>query len=470
MSARRRRVALTVGAVAVFVVSAALYAPTLARPLGNGDEAVYAEMAREMAATHDFWTLRWQGAPCLYRPPASVWPLALAVAVAGPSETAVRAPVALQTALAGALVFLLGARRRRVAVGLAAAVLFACARLTLRYAAYIESEPLLIDWFLGAWLAWEHTGTAAPGEPGSARPAQEQSRAWLVFGACVGGALFVKPIVGGLPLVLLALRRPPPRRLAALLALAAAPSLPWIAYQWAQHGRAFVDAFFVANLLGRSLHPMLRGSTPLYYPLMLWRTEGPLVLLFAVGVGHAAWRRDWAPLIWAAAVLLPFSLVASRYDYYALPAYPALALVTAAALVDVRRALAPIAVMLWALVHLPVIAWRGDVSDPESGALARVAGARMGADEVLFVVDQVPYSARWYAGRRTVQIVFDAREQEETRRMLPAEVMLDGRETWPARLAAQPGWAIVPKVYAGALGPPLEVVADEGPYLLVRRR
>jgi 4-amino-4-deoxy-L-arabinose transferase-like glycosyltransferase len=410
-------------------------------------------MGREMAATHDVVTLRWQGAPCLYRPPASVWPIALAIAVAGPREAAVRAPVALEAALAAALLFLLGARRR-LGVGIAAAALFATARLTLRYAAYIESEPLLIACFLAAWLAWEEAAT---------RP-----RAWIAFGLLVGAALFVKPIVGGLPLVLLALRRPPRRRLALVLALAAAPSLPWIAWQWARHGRAFVDAFFVANLLGRSLHPMLRGSTPLYYPLMLWRTEGPLVLLFAVGVAHAAWRRDWAPLVWTAAVLLPFSLVASRYDYYALPAYPALALMTATALVEVRRVLAPIAVTLWALVHVPVILWQGDVSDPETGVLAQEAARAMGPGDVLFVVDQVPYSARWYAGRRTVQILFDAAEYEETRRMLPAEVVLEDRGAWPARLLAGRSWAIVPKVYAGGLRAPLQLVGEAGPYLLVR--
>ena len=446
-------------AFGVFVVAALLFAPTLGRPLGNGDEAVYAQMAREMATTHDLGTLRWQGAPCLYRPPASVWPLAVAVAIA-PSKDAscewvVRLPLALEAALAAALLFLLGARRRNLASGILAAALFTTARLTLRYAAYIESEPLLVDCMLAAWLAWE--------------AAADKSRAWSAFGLFVGAALLVKPIVGGLPLVLLALRRPSPRPLALLLALAAAPSLPWIAWQWAQHGHAFVDAFFVANLVGRSLSPMLRRSTPLYYPAMMLQTEGALALLFAVGIIHAVRRRDWPPLLWTLAALVPFSLVASRYDYYALPAYPALALMTAAALVDVRRWLAAVALVVWAAWHL-ASAWLStdEVADPESGALAQKAATMMPTGEPLFLVDQSPYSARWYADRRTVQLVFDADEYAETRRMLPAEVILASPADYGRVLMAQPCFAIVPEVYAAGLPPSLTTIATRGPYRLIR--
>jgi hypothetical protein len=303
---------------------------------------------------------------------------------------------------------------------------------------------------MAAWLAWER-------------------RAWRAFGLAVGLALLVKPIVGGLPLVLLAVARPArPRTLLATLGLAAAPSLPWMIFQWAQHGRAFVDAFFVANLVGRSLRPMLRTSTPLYYPAMMWDTEGPLALLFLVGALHAAWRRDWAPLLWTVAALLPFSLVASRYDYYALPAYPALTLMTAGALVDIRRALAPVATGLWALVHVAMtLSAPLDVADPESGALAADAALRMPAGAPLYVVDQVPYTARWYGQRHTIQIVFDRREYDETRLMLPAAVVLDSQAAWPARVLSDHGWAIVPKVYAAAMPPSLRRVGERGPYYLV---
>ena len=458
-----KRAPVALGAALVFLSAAALFLPTLALPLGNGDEAIYAQMAREMATTHDIVTLRWQGAPCLYRPPASVWPLAIALALAakadpsanGSRDVVVRLPLALEAALAAALVFVIGAVRRNLPVGLVAATLFATARLTLRYAAYLESEPLLVDCMLAAWLAWE----LAPSRP----------RAWYAFGLAVGAALFVKPIVGALPLVLLALRRPRPRPLLATLALAVAPSLPWIGWQWTRHGRAFVDAFFVANLVGRSLSPMLRRSTPLYYPAMMLQTEGALVLVFVGGLVHAARRRDWPPLVWTLATLVPFSLVASRYDYYALPAYPALALMAAAALVDIRRWLAALALLLFAARHLAAT-WLGprDVADPDSGALARQAAAAMPAGEPLFIVDQSPYSARWYADRRTVQLVFDPAEFAETRRMLPAEVILTTPADYARIITAQPCFAIVPQVYAASLPPSLTTLATAGAYRLVR--
>jgi hypothetical protein len=91
----------------------------------------------------------------------------------------------------------------------------------------------------------------------------------------------------------------------------------------------------------------------------------------------------------------------------------------------------------------------------------------MPAGATLYVVDQVPYSARWYGQRHTVQIVFDPREYAETRLMLPAAVVLDAQASYAEVIARDRGWAIVPKVYAASLRPPLAIVAERGPYFLV---
>src|SRR5207253_7486029 len=70
---------------------------------------------------------------------------------------------------------------------------------------------------------------------------------------------------------------------------------------------------------------------------MLWQHEKTLILLGTVGLLYTASKRDYLPLAWTLGVLVPYSFVASRYDYYALLAYPPLPLGPGQAAIDVAR-------------------------------------------------------------------------------------------------------------------------------------
>ena len=123
--------------LALFAGSLALNLRGGGQPLANGDEAVYAEMAREMAGGAGIWTLSWQNRPVLNRPPVAVWPLALAARAASPSERVLRTPVAVFSALAVVLLFFFGAERHGIVVGTTAALLLAAADRWILYSRYI---------------------------------------------------------------------------------------------------------------------------------------------------------------------------------------------------------------------------------------------------------------------------------------------------------------------------------------------
>jgi len=446
----RGRLAL---AAALAVGAGALYLYRVDRPFGNSDEAIYAQTAREMAQDGDLLTLHWQGRPVLSRPPLSVWPLAAAVRLWGPRDLALRAVVALEAAAGVALLFLLGARRGGTAVGLIAALLLATSDRYYVYARYIESEPLLCALVIAAFLCW-------------------QRGSMVGWGLCLGAALLTKQIVGALPLLapFLDPNRVPWRALARGLAAAAALIVPYAIVQCVRYGVVFPRVLLGANVMARSMAPMHQSSGPAFYFQMLWRREGPLVLVAALGLGFSLAKRDFLPAAWTLATLLPFSIAASRYDYYALLFYPALALAAARLLCAlVRGYLALPVVALWAALHL-LPHWPGPPppEDPETGLLAQKMAQLSRPDDPLVMIDQLPYSARYYSQRRTVQVVLDAAEYRETSLLLPAEVVL-APDPVPYLQKLARWFAIVPHVDGGKLRGlgPVVVVGATPTYRLI---
>ena len=411
-------------AVVLFGVLVALYAWRTGGALHDGDEAIYAEMGREMARGSGVAVLRWQGQPVLNRPPAAVWVLAASMRLFGDGDRVVRAVASVEMALAAALLFVFASLRYDKKVGVAAALLFGASDLVFRYARYFESEPLLLVLVLGACICWQ--------------------RRWMMgFGACLAGALLTKQLVGALPLILPLVDRDR-RGLGKALIACALLALPWHLVLLARFGRAFPSAFLWQNLLVRSTQAMHEQTHAWFYLSTLWRLEGALILLALGGLVFTLWRRDYLPAAWTFAVLLPFSIAASRYDYYALLAYPALALATARLAVDavprLRGALAAAAVLA-AVLHTVVPRVRVlDVGPFEVRLLAELARNFSQPGDAMLVVDELPYTARYYADRYTLEIATDRTRYEEAVAMagvLPTEVAFAPD---PAAAAQFPRW------------------------------
>ncbi|HEY7955633.1 MAG TPA: glycosyltransferase family 39 protein, partial [Polyangia bacterium] len=382
--------------------------------LHDGDEAIYAEMAREMVSSGNWGDLTWQGETLYPRPPGAIWTLA-AVRAAWPAgardERVVRYPLAFLCALELALLVILGTQLFDLAVGVTAAGVLLTSDLFIGYARYFESEPLLCVLILGAFICYE--------------AARARPRFALGFGLCLGAALMTKQVVGAVPLLALLVDRTGEREgrvsaraVAGGLAVALAVWLPWHVWALALHGRAFVDGYFLGEVLERSRQPILHLTRFSYYVRELWRSEGPLVLLALAGIGWAAVgaarrrrRRDLLISIWALGGLVAFSLARTRFDYYLLVVYPALAL-GAATLVWTRlplgkRARLALAIALigaGAIAHLARDLSRFD-GDDEVRALARVASAHEPPEAELYLYNTHPYSARYYSERKVVTLL-----------------------------------------------------------------
>ncbi len=433
---------------------------TAAGSLINGDEATYALFARGLRHG-DLLHLRLGDTVIHQRPPLYPWLLALSTGILGETAFALRLPSVLASGATAAFTFLLGERLLGRRAGIAAGLVFATLALPYLYGRSVVSDMTLTA------LATASIYFIA-------------TRRWLAAGLALGGALLTKQVVGLLPLVAvvaLAWGREPPRRrdLAVLGGAALIAWAPWHVAMTVLDGSAFWDGYLMTNVLRRTRESLIAPTAPPYYLEVLWRKEGPLVLVGALGVALAAvgaWRRragDALVLMWLVGVLAAFTLATSRIDYYLLPAYPALALAMARPLVVLRPALTAglgaALVVASAVAHVPQRIGDMDRS-PEIRALAGAAGPDV-------VVDELPMAPELYGGRRVTLVVTRFPNYVRLLQMAfldPARVVWIPPEALAPYLSTRPG-AVVLEIKADLRHPVpagARLVGETSRYVLYR--
>ena len=368
------------------VLTLALLLPWLgAAPFDDPGEGQHAEIAREVAVSGDWLTLRLAGVRYFDKPPLLYWLIAAGFKGFGVSELVTRLPAVLGAAAAVAGTTLLGARLLGPGPGiLAGAALLSCA-LFAAFGRYVRPETLFvaaIQWGftglllglggsgaarLGGWLgspsAAPHTAAPGPllglGGSGAAPPpgpptetSGRGARFWAVAGcAALGVAALAKDVIGlagplaaiALALALAGRLRPigrwlPAPGLAALLVL----GLGWYALA-SMRNPGFLWYTVVDNHLLNAVQ--LRrfpdedvSLSSLEFLLVAGLGALPWTVTAVIEVGQLARRRAWriaedipwvALAVWAVALALVFTLSAFKLPHYGLPAYPAIALLAA---------------------------------------------------------------------------------------------------------------------------------------------
>jgi 4-amino-4-deoxy-L-arabinose transferase-like glycosyltransferase len=292
------------------------------RPLMLPDEGRYVGVA--FAMLHgDLWTPHLNGLPYFHKPPLMYWIDAAAFALLGPNEWAARLAPALGAWLMGAAVYL--DLRRRVGAreaGIALAVLATCpfffiggqfANLDMLVAGWVtvtvacaaraldETESAPRRWVVAAWSA-AALGVLAKGLIGIVLPALVIVPWWLARRR-IGALLRLFDPLGAL----------------AFVALVA----PWFVVMTLRHP-GFLDYFFVEQHFRRYAQGGFNNAQPFWFfvavlPLLAlpWSLWLPAIARRAARAAPGPWAfYGW----WCAAVLLFFSLPASKLVGYALPA------------------------------------------------------------------------------------------------------------------------------------------------------
>ena len=308
----------------------------------DADEAYYAEASREMLASGDWLTPRFNFADRWQKPVLYYWLTAATYAVAGVTESAARLWSAL-SGLALALTTWAVARRWRATPGaawLAGAIVatsggyFAMARSAL------PDLPLALLVTAAIAAALRATDDAAG------------MRWWVLAGAAAGGGFLMKgPVAVAVPAVVLLpiwwldrrTVRPSWTGVLAATATAALVGLPWYAAMFAAHGVPYLESFFLTDNLERFTTSRFNEPRPLwFYPaviaggLLPWTVfaVGPMAGAAAGAVrGRLTWssqeRRLW---VWALAPLVLFMVSVGQQPRYVLPILPPLAILLASAI------------------------------------------------------------------------------------------------------------------------------------------
>ena len=354
-----------------------LYLPGLTTiPPLDRDEARFAQASKQMLETGDLVDIRFQDKPRYKKPAGTYWLQAASSAmlrpIVGDQIWTYRLPSVLAAVLAVLLTVEIGRLLFNRRCGLIAGGLLAGSVLLVAEAHQAKSDAvLLVTILLMFWpLARLYPAAGAAVQDSASPPAWPR---W-VFWAGLGASIMVKGPIGllvvGLFLATLTLLE---RRLAWLRALVYWPAIVLavvIALPWYVAITIASDGAFLAQAIGRDLAPKLAGGVeahgawPGYYTMLTLLMAWPASLfLWPTLLG---WRQAWSipavkfMIAWALPSLLVFELIPTKLPHYVLPVYPALMLITAAAvsgavgpLADTLRGRpAKIWAFIWALIGL----------------------------------------------------------------------------------------------------------------------
>ena len=400
------RIGLAAGGRLPEILLAVLAAVLCLADLGGGalrdwDEATYAAVAREGVESGSWASLQLDGRLYAEKAPLVFWCMEASYRLLGVSEAAARLPSAL-FGIAGVVLAYRIARRLagRPAAQLAALVLVTAPEWLS------SSRQAMLDVPLATCLAAALLG-ALEGR-------------WPLIGIGLGAAAMVKgpaalvalPVLGVWALTGAERRRQAAKGLLLALALAA----PWHVAQIALHGDAFVAWYFGFNVVSRLSAAVEGHHGPWWFYLdYIFGWTSPWHWLGAFALAATTYRAVRARsdpgrvlvLAWFWTVLVAFTAAPTKLGWYVVPAYPALAVLTACWLAEAapgRRwlratvAVLAVATPLFAFGRIVAGRMRSDDADATRSVLLRLPPTSEAA--VLFVADGLAVeTARFYAHR-----------------------------------------------------------------------
>jgi 4-amino-4-deoxy-L-arabinose transferase len=188
---------------------------------------------------------------------------------------------------------------------------------------------------------------------------------WLLFGASAGLAFLIKGPSAVVAIAAAALfaafdLRRRAKTVVCGTAFALLIATPWHVHQILTHGRAFTDYYFGISVLERFSRPLEGHEARLWYYLVRiftgtaspWHWVGVFALLAFTrrAIAHRFSREEDLLVLWFWVPFAIFTAARTKLIWYIVPVYPALAVVTAAWLVElaaerpgIRRAVALLA-------------------------------------------------------------------------------------------------------------------------------
>jgi 4-amino-4-deoxy-L-arabinose transferase-like glycosyltransferase len=313
--------------------------------LGTGslaawDEAIYAQVSKEMAQGSDWLTLHWADEPWFEKPPLLMWITALFYRLFGISEFWARVPSALSGIALIAVTYLIGKLAYDKGVGfLAALILLTCYHF-ISFSRFGTMEVMLTLFVYLAIYGYLRLRDA------------DQKWWYLVWSSCAL-ALMVKGAGGMIAPAALMLALVFDGRFKAAMQskhfwLAGALGLlivaPWHVLMYVWYGRAFMDEYVGYHVIARSTRALEgHASSHLYYMGKLvdgffpWCLLAPFAVVSNLREKLKGRSGSWVLLLLSLVVFGFYTLIPTRRPWYIVPLYPALSILIAALIVKLYQ-------------------------------------------------------------------------------------------------------------------------------------
>jgi len=285
-----------------------------------------------MLRSGDWWSVRFNGSLNFEYPPLFIWLESASMNFLGVTDFAAKFPVALLGLATILLTFYLVLELTQDPwLALISSVVLLSSQYFMKYATHAMTDvPCAFFITLGVWAYVKGL---------------RKSPFFLLAGLALAAAVMTRSIVGLLPLGIFAshviltrrfdvLRSP--YAIAAVLVTFALPGI-WFASQYQLHGRTFIDAhwsFLSGKVDSVSLSERLAGF--LEYSKLFFRHYWPWLPFLCLGLlmqGRLLQRRRDSSaalfVLWAAWIVIPFSLAEARVFRYLIPAFPCFAAIAA---------------------------------------------------------------------------------------------------------------------------------------------
>jgi 4-amino-4-deoxy-L-arabinose transferase-like glycosyltransferase len=299
--------------------------------LKNWDEAIYAQVAKEIFQSGDWLTLHWQHANWLEKPPLTFWIMAGHFHLFGVSEFSARAVSALAGVGVVTAVYGIGRLQRGPVCGLIAALILLTTFQFVQMSRLVNTDVLLLFFIYLAIY-------------GYLRVRNGDRRWWYVVSvSCALGfmvksfAVLFAPAAIALALIIDRdlVETVKARHFWFSILAALAVILPWHATMIYLHGSAFFDEYFYYHVWSRTVTPLEGHRAPYWFYLNeIWLKTHPWWSIAPFAVVFAAWqvkRRRSSVVVLALIVFVFgfFTVAQTKSTSYILPVYPALALLIA---------------------------------------------------------------------------------------------------------------------------------------------
>jgi 4-amino-4-deoxy-L-arabinose transferase-like glycosyltransferase len=300
--------------------------------LAAWDEAIYAQVSKEMARSGDWLTPQWGYRPWFEKPPLFMWVTALFYRLFGVGEFSARAPSAISGLALIGVTYLIGRHAYGRRVGLLAAVILLSCYHFLSFSRFGTTDVMLTLFTCLAIYAYLRLG-------------DEGQRWWYLVWSSCALALMVKG-AGGLiaPAAIVlalafdrrfgdALRSAPFWRGVVLATLIVAP---WHVLMSVRYGRGFLDEYIGYHVIARSTRALEgHASGHFYYVGMLvdgffpWCLLVPFAAVSVVRRNLKDRSHSWVLPLLCSLVFGVYTAIPTRRPWYVVPLYPSLAVLVA---------------------------------------------------------------------------------------------------------------------------------------------